>query len=292
MDACCGLPLLAAGEWGDRLAAGRGRAGRIALWLALAAGCSALANVATTGRARILVEQGVVQGAVPMQLYGFALSFAMALLYFAHLGRSAPARRRSGAPRRHAGGQREARRRMVQGDLQAVQARIDPGAAVRHARGGARRVRHRPAARRAPARRTDRLPAGVLPSLRATAPACRARPNWPAPMPNCCRWRRAAAGAWRWTCPTPPCTRASRRARCCRWWTTRCAGAAATATWRHAASTAPAASRCCCRHALPTSPSPACRPAARDRRRRRAAWPSACLGDGALLSLWVPHAAA
>jgi hypothetical protein len=118
--------LLAAGEWGGPLAAGRGRAGRIAVWLALAAGCSALANVATTSRARILVEQGVVQGAVPMQLYGFALSFAMALLYFAHLGRT---RLHEGAAARLAAtqaAQREARRRMVQGDLQAVQARIDP----------------------------------------------------------------------------------------------------------------------------------------------------------------------
>jgi hypothetical protein len=118
--------LLVAGEVGHRAAAGWGPAARAALWLVLACGCSTLPNVATTGRARILVEQGVVQGALPMQLYGFALSLAMALLYFAHLGRT---RNHERATARLAGAQaaqRETRRRMVQDDLQAVQARIEP----------------------------------------------------------------------------------------------------------------------------------------------------------------------
>jgi hypothetical protein len=116
-----------AGQVGERLAAGAGRLARSALWLALAGACAAAANLSTTGRARILIEQGVVQGALPMQLYGFALSFILALLYFAHLSRS---RLHEGAATRLATAQRaqrEARRRTVQIDLQAVQARIDPG---------------------------------------------------------------------------------------------------------------------------------------------------------------------
>jgi hypothetical protein len=120
------LALLVAGQAGERLAAGAGRIGRACLWSALACACAVLANVLTAGRARILIEQGVVQGALAMQLYAFALSFTMALLYFAHLGRT---RIHEGAAARLAAAQaaqREARRRRVQDDLQAVQARIDP----------------------------------------------------------------------------------------------------------------------------------------------------------------------
>jgi hypothetical protein len=120
------VALLAAGQLGERLAAGAGRIGRTALWVGLACACSMLANLATVGRARILVEQGVVQGTLPMQLYAFALTFTLALLYFAHLSRT---RVHEGAAARLAAAQlaqREMRRRIVQVDLQAVQARIDP----------------------------------------------------------------------------------------------------------------------------------------------------------------------
>jgi hypothetical protein len=120
------VALLVAGHVGERRAAGSGRTVRSALWLALAGGCAAAANLSTAGRARILMEQGVVQGVLPMHLYGFTLAFTLALLYFAHLGRS---RRHEGAAARLTAAQRaqrEARRRKVQIDLQAVQARIDP----------------------------------------------------------------------------------------------------------------------------------------------------------------------
>jgi hypothetical protein len=120
------IALLGAGRVGERLSIGAGRLRRNALWLVLALGCAAAANLSTAGRVRILMEQGVVQGVVPMQLYGFALAFTLALLYFAHLGRSriheAAAARLASAQR----AQREARRRRVQIDLQAMQARIDP----------------------------------------------------------------------------------------------------------------------------------------------------------------------
>jgi hypothetical protein len=118
--------LLLAGHIGTRLAHGSGRLSTAALWLALACACAAAPNLVTAGRARILVEQGFVQGLLSMQLYGFALSFVMAVLYFAHLGRS---RQHEAAAARLAAAQaaqREARRRIVQLDLQAVQARIDP----------------------------------------------------------------------------------------------------------------------------------------------------------------------
>jgi hypothetical protein len=118
--------LLAAGDLGTRLAAGRGRAAAGALWLVLACCCAAAPNLLTAGRGRLLVEQGVVQGLLPMQAYGFTLSLGMAVLYFAHLARS---RQHEAAAARLAAAQaaqREARRRMVQLDLQAVQARIDP----------------------------------------------------------------------------------------------------------------------------------------------------------------------
>jgi hypothetical protein len=121
------IALLVAGHLGECLSRGAGRTARGALWLALACVCSATANLATVGRAGILIEQGVVQGVLPMQLYASAVTFTLALLYFAHLGRS---RRHEGAAARLAvaqRAQREARRRQVQMDLQAMQARIDPG---------------------------------------------------------------------------------------------------------------------------------------------------------------------
>jgi hypothetical protein len=118
--------LLVTGEVGGRLARRASRVGRGALWLALACCCAAAPNLSAGGRARILVEQGVVQGLLPMHLYSFTLSFVMAVLYFALLRRS---REHEAAAARLAAaqaGQREARRRVVQMDLQAMQARIDP----------------------------------------------------------------------------------------------------------------------------------------------------------------------
>jgi hypothetical protein len=118
--------LLAAGQIGERLCMGTGRMARGAIWLTLACACALAANVTTGGRAAILIEHGVAQGIATMHLYGFTVAATMALLYFAHLGRS---RNNEAAVARLAAaqsGQRETRRRMVQIRLQAVQARIDP----------------------------------------------------------------------------------------------------------------------------------------------------------------------
>jgi hypothetical protein len=120
------VAMLASGHAGASWTARSGRLARGAVVLALAGCCAAAANLVTAGRARVLIEQGVVQGIVPMQLYGFALSFTMALLYFVLLGRGrvheAAALRLAAAQ----SAQREARRRIVQMELQSVQARIDP----------------------------------------------------------------------------------------------------------------------------------------------------------------------
>ena len=83
-------------------------------------------SISTAGRAGILIEQGVVQSALTMQLHAFTLSFIFALLYLAHLRRSETheaARARLAAAQ---AGQRQARRGIVQARLQEVQARIDP----------------------------------------------------------------------------------------------------------------------------------------------------------------------
>jgi hypothetical protein len=119
--------LLLGGPVGERFATGAGRPARASLWLGLACACGAVPNLVAAGRARILTEHGVVQGELAMHLYSFVFSLTLALLYFALLGRS---RSHEGAAARLATAQRaqrEARRRRVQIDLQAVQARIDPG---------------------------------------------------------------------------------------------------------------------------------------------------------------------
>ena len=79
------------------------------------------------GRADILTELGVVQGVVPMLLYAMVLSVTLAMLYFAHLDSIRTHERAAARLASAQAAQREARRRFVQMDLQAVQARIDPG---------------------------------------------------------------------------------------------------------------------------------------------------------------------
>lgn len=96
--------------------------------LLLLGACAAagLVEVSTTGRAQIVVEQGVALSTAVMHVYAFTSAFVMALLFFAHLQRSrahgeAAARLVSAQT-----AQRAARHRLVQARLQAVQARIDP----------------------------------------------------------------------------------------------------------------------------------------------------------------------
>jgi hypothetical protein len=100
---------------------------RYALPATLVGACvaAAVADLAS-GRATILVEHGVVQSAHAMHAYAFVFAFTMALLFFAHLHRSR-AREESAARLAAAQAtQREMRRRLAEGGLQAMQARIDP----------------------------------------------------------------------------------------------------------------------------------------------------------------------
>jgi hypothetical protein len=99
---------------------------RAGLWLLCAGVASAVATLATAGRADLLLRQGVVQAPSTMHLNAFALSFTMGLLYLAHLRRSHTHRAANARLAGAQAGQREARRRTVQVRLQALQARIDP----------------------------------------------------------------------------------------------------------------------------------------------------------------------
>ena len=118
--------LLVTGYGCERLARSFGRFVRGAMWLAAASLAAGLANVLTAGRATVLIEHGLVQNVLTMQLHGFTVSLIMALLYFAHLRRS---REQEAATARLADAQteqRDARRRIAEARLQEVQARIDP----------------------------------------------------------------------------------------------------------------------------------------------------------------------
>jgi Histidine kinase len=100
-----------------------------------AAGITELSN----GRGYILVEQGVVQSIQTMHAYAFVFALIMALLFFAHLHRSRAQEEAAARLAAAQAAQHEARRRLGQARLQAVQARIDPQLlfemldAVRHA---------------------------------------------------------------------------------------------------------------------------------------------------------------
>jgi len=87
-----------------------------------AAGIVELSN----GRGYILVEQGVVQSIQAMHAYAFVFALIMALLFFAHLRRSRAQEEATVRLVAAQEAQHEARRRLVQERLQAVQARIDP----------------------------------------------------------------------------------------------------------------------------------------------------------------------
>ncbi len=118
--------LLALGYAGERLRFPAGRAARAAASVMGAGSVAVWVTVSTAGRAAILVDQGVVQGAMTMHLHASAVSLTMALLFLAHLRR---ARTHTAAAARLAAAQaaqRDSRRRIVQARLAAVQARIDP----------------------------------------------------------------------------------------------------------------------------------------------------------------------
>ena len=118
--------LLAIGYADQHLAPRCGRYGRSAIWLLSACAIAVGVTVSTAGRAGVLAEQGVVQGALTMHLHSAVFSFTMALLFLGHLRRS---RTREVAAARLAcaqAAQRDARRSIAQARLAAVQARIDP----------------------------------------------------------------------------------------------------------------------------------------------------------------------
>ncbi|MDB5945441.1 MAG: hypothetical protein JWQ33_467 [Ramlibacter sp.] len=118
--------LLALGYAGQRVTPALGRHAQAAAWLGCGAVAAVCVNLSTVGRAAILLEQGVVQSARTMQLYGFILSLTMALLFFAHLRRSGTHEAAAARLATAQAAQRDARRRTAQARLQAVQARIDP----------------------------------------------------------------------------------------------------------------------------------------------------------------------
>jgi hypothetical protein len=110
----------------SRFLAATPRSLRAAMWFLCASAAAAGVTTSTAGRAEILLAQGVVQSVRAMHLYAFTFSLTMALLYFMHLQRrrshEVAATRLAAAQAAH----REARRRIVQSRLLAVQARIDP----------------------------------------------------------------------------------------------------------------------------------------------------------------------
>jgi len=77
-------------------------------------------------RARINLEQGVVKSRLTMQLYSVTFSLAMAMLFFAHLGRSRAHEAAAGRLGSAQVAQRTLRRRAADARLKALQARIDP----------------------------------------------------------------------------------------------------------------------------------------------------------------------
>ena len=102
-------------------------AGRYARWATFvgAVAASTLAE-GTNGRSSILVEQGVAQSPQTMHVYAIVFSMIMALLFFAHLRRSRAQEQAAARLAAAQAAQIDARRRLVQARLQAVQARIDP----------------------------------------------------------------------------------------------------------------------------------------------------------------------
>jgi hypothetical protein len=101
--------------------------GRYASTATLLGACAAAALAElSNGRGRILVEHGVVQSTQTMHAYTFVSALIMALLFFAHLNRSRAQEEAATRLAAAQAAQHEARRRLGQARLQAVQARIDP----------------------------------------------------------------------------------------------------------------------------------------------------------------------
>ena len=132
--AACWFGLYAAVSWAlllffgcleERFAAGTPRV-RLAVRLVFAAAAALGPTVATAGRIDLLVAQGVSIGPAIAHPYAFLSSLIVAWMFFAHLQGS---RTQLAAAARLAAAQvaqREARRRLVEARLKAVQARIDP----------------------------------------------------------------------------------------------------------------------------------------------------------------------
>jgi hypothetical protein len=86
---------------------------RGAIGLLSACVTAVLVTVSTTGRASVLAEQGVVQGALTMHLHASMFSFTMVLLFLAHLRRSRVQAAAAARLTQAQAAQREARRSMA-----------------------------------------------------------------------------------------------------------------------------------------------------------------------------------
>jgi len=97
-------------------------------WLATLAGACVAAAIAeaSNGRGAILVDQGVVQSVERMHAYALVVAVALGLCFFAHLKRSRDRENAAGRLAAAQTAQQEARLRVQQLRLQAVEARIDP----------------------------------------------------------------------------------------------------------------------------------------------------------------------
>lgn len=91
-----------------------------------ACAAAALAEFSSGGRGDLLIDQGVVQNIGTMHLFAFVFALTMSLLFFAHLRISRAHEEAAARLAAAQASQREARRRLAQARLQAVQARIDP----------------------------------------------------------------------------------------------------------------------------------------------------------------------
>jgi hypothetical protein len=101
--------------------------GRYAGSATLLGACAAAAIAElSNGRGRILVDEGVVQSTQTMHAYTFVSALIMALLFFAHLNRSRAQEEAATRLAAAQAAQHDARRRLGQARLKAVQARIDP----------------------------------------------------------------------------------------------------------------------------------------------------------------------
>ena len=120
---------------------------RVAMLVLGACAAAGLVEVSTTGRAGIVVEQGVARSTEVMHVYAFTFAFIMALLFFAHLQRSRAHEEAAVRLASAQAAQREATAASGAGATAGGASSHRPATAVRHARRGAALLRSGRAAR-------------------------------------------------------------------------------------------------------------------------------------------------